>query len=139
MVVDGARMLLSKPELSDVQRVRRMFEAFADKARLVQILNQCIQGGGVRVLIGEDSELTSELDFSVVATSYGVGERPLGTLGHPGAVADGLREDHPAGELPGRDPEPGPGGDVFPRRSPRQALESGRTAGKPMKSEVANG
>ena len=26
-------------------------------------------------------ELTSELDFSVVAAPYGVGERPLGTLG----------------------------------------------------------
>jgi heat-inducible transcriptional repressor len=61
--------------------VRRTFEAFADKARLVKILNQCIQGGGVRVLIGEDSELTSELDFSVVGTAYSVGDRPLGTLG----------------------------------------------------------
>ena len=81
VVVDGTSMLLAKPELSDVQRVRRMFEAFADKARLVKILNQCIQGGGVRVLIGEDCELTSELDFSVVAAPYGVGERPLGTLG----------------------------------------------------------
>jgi heat-inducible transcriptional repressor len=81
VVVDGTSMLLSKPELSDVQRVRRMFEAFADKARLVKILNQCIQGGGVRVLIGEDCELTSELDFSVVAAPYGAGDRPLGTLG----------------------------------------------------------
>jgi heat-inducible transcriptional repressor len=81
VVVDGTSMLLSKPELADLQRVRRMFEAFADKARLVKILNQCIQGGGVRVLIGDDCELTSELGFSVVAAPYGVGERPLGTLG----------------------------------------------------------
>jgi len=81
VVVDGTSMLLSKPELSDLSRVRRMFEAFADKARLVKMLNQCIQGGGVRVLIGEDSELTSELDFSVVAAPYTVGDRPLGTLG----------------------------------------------------------
>lgn len=81
VVVDGTSMLLAKPELSDVQRVRRMFEAFADKARLVKILNQCIQGGGVRVLIGEDSELTSELDFSVVVTPYRVGDQALGTLG----------------------------------------------------------
>ena len=58
-----------------------MFEAFADKARLVKLLNQCLQGDGVRVLIGEDSELTSELDFSLVATPYGVGEQTLGTLG----------------------------------------------------------
>jgi heat-inducible transcriptional repressor len=81
VVVDGTSMLLAKPELSDMQRVRRMFETFADKARLVKILNLCIQGGGVRVLIGEDCDLTSELDFSVVATPYGVGDRPLGTLG----------------------------------------------------------
>jgi heat-inducible transcriptional repressor len=84
VVVDGTSTLLHKPELSDVQRVRRMFEAFADKARLVKILNQCLQGGGVRVLIGEDCELTSELEFSVVATPYGVGDRPLGTLGIAG-------------------------------------------------------
>jgi heat-inducible transcriptional repressor len=81
VLVDGTSTLLSQPELADIQRVRRMFEAFADKARLVQLLNQCILGGGVRVLIGHDSDLTSELDFSLVATSYGVGERQLGTLG----------------------------------------------------------
>lgn len=81
VVVDGTSMLLAKPELSDVQRVRRMFDAFADKARLVRILNRCIQGGGVRVLIGADCELTSDLEFSVVAAPYGAGERPLGTLG----------------------------------------------------------
>jgi heat-inducible transcriptional repressor len=81
VMVDGTSMLLAKPELSDVARVRRMFDAFADKARLVRILNRCIQGGGVRVLIGADCELTADLEFSVVATPYGLGDRPLGTLG----------------------------------------------------------
>lgn len=81
VLLDGASGLLSKPELTDVNRVRKMFEAFADKARLVTLLNQCLTGGGVRVLIGEDSALTSELGFSLVATSYGAGEQPLGTLG----------------------------------------------------------
>ena len=81
VLVDGASALLARPELADIQRVRRMFEAFTDKARLVRMLNGCIQGGGVRVLIGDDSDLTSELDFSLVASSYRVGEQPLGTLG----------------------------------------------------------
>jgi len=40
-------MLLSKPELSDVQRVRRMFEAFADKARLVKISASASKAAGV--------------------------------------------------------------------------------------------
>jgi heat-inducible transcriptional repressor len=79
--MDGTSALLAQPELSDITRVRRMFEAFADKARLVQMLNQCVSGSGVRVLIGEDSALTSELDFSLVAAPYGVGDRLLGTLG----------------------------------------------------------
>jgi heat-inducible transcriptional repressor len=81
VLVDGASALLARPELADIQRVRRMFDAFADKARLVKMLNGCIQGGGVRVLIGDDSDLTSELDFSLVASSYGVDDQPLGTLG----------------------------------------------------------
>jgi heat-inducible transcriptional repressor len=81
VVVDGAQTLLARPELSDIQRVRRMFEAFADKARLVRMLNQCLIGNGIRVLIGEDHDLTSELDFSLVAMPYGVGQQALGTLG----------------------------------------------------------
>lgn len=81
VLLDGTSALLSQPELADLQRVRRMFETFADKARMVSLLNQCVRGGGVRVLIGEDSDLTSELDFSLVAAPYGVGDRTLGTLG----------------------------------------------------------
>jgi heat-inducible transcriptional repressor len=81
VLVDGTEVVLGHPELSDVIRVRRLIETFTDKARLVQMLNVCVQGEGVRVVIGEDSDLTSELDFSLVATHYGVGERHLGTLG----------------------------------------------------------
>lgn len=79
--VDGTTTVLSHPELADVVRVRRLIETFNDKARLVQMLNACVVGQGVRVVIGEDSDLTSELDFSLVATRYGVGDRALGTLG----------------------------------------------------------
>jgi heat-inducible transcriptional repressor len=81
VLVDGTTVLLTQPELGDIGRVRRMFEAFADKARLVKLLNRCIQGSGVRVLIGDDSDLTSELGFSLVGAPYGVGDQTLGTLG----------------------------------------------------------
>ncbi len=81
VLVDGTSTVLAHPELADVQRVRRLIETFGDKVRLVQMLNACVRGEGVRVIIGEDSDLTSELDFSLVATRYGVGDRELGTLG----------------------------------------------------------
>ncbi|HEX2164277.1 MAG TPA: heat-inducible transcriptional repressor HrcA [Thermoanaerobaculia bacterium] len=81
VLVEGASSVLAHPELSDIQRVRVLFDTFANQARLVKMLAQCIEGEGVRVMIGEDSDLTSPLDFSLVATRYGSGEKVLGTLG----------------------------------------------------------
>ena len=81
VLVEGAEALLEQPEVADVERVRRIFEAFADKAQLVSMLTKCVEEEGVRVFIGDDAALTSELDFSLVATNYGVGDRTLGSLG----------------------------------------------------------
>jgi heat-inducible transcriptional repressor len=81
LLMDGTTELLTQPELADLSRVRLLFEAFHDKARLVRLLNQCLAGGGVRAWIGDDSELTSELDFSLVAAPYRAGERVMGSLG----------------------------------------------------------
>ncbi len=81
LVVQGTNSVLGLPELASLERVQRLLDTFADRAGLVQLLNQLMSGRGVRVLIGEDSDLTAELDFSLVATSYGVAGKPLGTLG----------------------------------------------------------
>lgn len=81
LVVEGTNSVLSLPELADLGRVQRLLDTFAERAGLVQLLNQLMSGQGVRVLIGEDSDLTAELDFSLVATTYGVAGKPLGTLG----------------------------------------------------------
>lgn len=82
VLVEGAHSLLGQPELADLERVRRMLDMFADKTRLVHILSQCLDSAGsVRVVLGGESEVTQELDFSLVATSYGNSQGPLGTLG----------------------------------------------------------
>jgi heat-inducible transcriptional repressor len=81
VLLDGTSELLAQPELADLERVRRLFEEFNDKARLVSLLNQCLEGKGVRAWIGDDSELTSALDFSLVASPYRAGGRVLGSLG----------------------------------------------------------
>lgn len=81
VLLDGTTEVLSQPELADVQQVRRLFETFSDKARMAYMLSECMKGPGVRVVIGEDSDLTSELDFSLVATNYRVGDQPVGTVG----------------------------------------------------------
>ncbi len=81
VLVEGTTTVLNQPELSDLDRIRRLLGTFADKATLVRVLNRLIEGPGVRVVIGRDSDLTSELNFSLVATSYDVGNRNVGKLG----------------------------------------------------------
>lgn len=82
VLVEGATALLAQPELRSLECVRKMLDTFADKARMVKMLNSCLESdGGVRVYLGEDNDVTSELDFSLVATTYGIGDRCLGSLG----------------------------------------------------------
>ena len=81
LLFEGTESVLTQPELSDVVRVRRLLETFTDKAELVRVLDQLIGGTGTHVIIGEDSELTSDLDFSLVATTYGSTDKVLGALG----------------------------------------------------------
>lgn len=81
LVVKGAEALLSRPELHDLDQVRRLFETFSDKARVVTLLNRCLDGPGVRVLIGEENDLTSDLDFSLIVRGYHVAGTRIGTIG----------------------------------------------------------
>lgn len=81
LVIEGTEALLAQPELADLSRVRRLFETFTDKVRVVGLLNRCLEGRGVRVLIGEESDLTSELDFSLILRSYRMNGDSVGTVG----------------------------------------------------------
>ena len=81
LFVDGTTVVLDQPELNDLDRVRRLLDMFSDKVSLIRVLGELIDGPGVRVIIGQDSDLTSELDFSLVATRYGTADSSLGTVG----------------------------------------------------------
>jgi heat-inducible transcriptional repressor len=77
---EGTSALLVR-ESSDIDRVRRLLDTFAERQRLVDLLSQCLDGSGVRVTIGEDSDLTSDLGLTLVARAYGAEGRMRGTLG----------------------------------------------------------
>jgi heat-inducible transcriptional repressor len=81
LLVEGTIGLIDQADLGSVEQVRCLLDMFDEKARMVTLLSKIIEGQGVRVLVGEDSDLTSELGFSLVATPYGVGQRRLGSLG----------------------------------------------------------
>lgn len=81
LVIEGTSSLLAHGDPGDVEKVRRLLDAFADRQRLVRLLGQCLSGNGVRVLIGEDSEVTSDLGLTLVARPFGAEDSARGTLG----------------------------------------------------------
>jgi heat-inducible transcriptional repressor len=82
--IDGASNMLSQPEFEDLERMRALFRTFEEKGRLVRILNACIAGDGIRVLIGHENKDPELRDLSLVTASCRVEGEPgfgLGVLG----------------------------------------------------------
>jgi heat-inducible transcriptional repressor len=82
--LDGTSNILSQREFEDLERMRALFKTFEEKSRLVSILNACLAGSGVRVLIGHENPAPELHDLSFVTARYGAeGNRGwgLGVLG----------------------------------------------------------
>ena len=81
MLVAGQTNLMGKQDVSDVDRLRDLFEAFQRKRDLLQLLERCSRAEGVRLFIGEESGFAALDTWSLVTAPYGVGGRVLGVLG----------------------------------------------------------
>jgi heat-inducible transcriptional repressor len=81
MLVSGQTNLMAYSELSDLQRLRELFDAFQQKNELLQLMEVCARAPGVRLFIGEESGFTALDGCSVVTASYGAQGRVLGAVG----------------------------------------------------------
>jgi heat-inducible transcriptional repressor len=79
--IGGAANIAHQPEFADVKKMKEMFQAFEEKSRLVKILDQFLAPGGVRVLIGGESEIRELRELSLIASPYKSGDHVLGVLG----------------------------------------------------------
>ncbi len=81
LYLEGASSILDKPEFADVEAMRKTLLAFEEKGKLVEILNRCINEEGLQILVGSESQFTSNYNFSLVAARYGTETRPVGLVG----------------------------------------------------------
>jgi heat-inducible transcriptional repressor len=81
MLVSGQTNLMAYSELSDLPRLRELFDAFQQKNELLQLMEVCARAPGVRLFIGEESGFTALDGCSVVTASYGAQGRVLGAVG----------------------------------------------------------
>ncbi len=82
LVVSGETNLLHAEDLaSNMDRLRRLFEVFEQKGSLVHLLDVTHRAQGVHLFIGGESGLAPLDECSVIAASYEVDGRVIGTLG----------------------------------------------------------
>jgi heat-inducible transcriptional repressor len=80
-VMAGETNLMEFAELSNVERLRRLFEAFNQKRDILHLLDQCIAAEGVHVFIGEESGYKVLDDCSIVTAPYAAEDDVIGVLG----------------------------------------------------------
>ncbi len=80
VLVDGEESFLDAPEFTDVKKARALLRAFAEKDRILRVLDRVLTAEEVQIFIGAESEFASVPDVSVIAAPYGRGDRVLGTL-----------------------------------------------------------
>ena len=80
-VLAGETKLMDFAELSDVEKLRRLFDAFSHKSLILDLLDRSINADGVRVFIGEESGYRILDDCSIVTAPYHVDDDTIGVLG----------------------------------------------------------
>ena len=81
VLLAGQTRLMGLQDLSDMERLRDLFEAFARKREILALLERCTRAPGVRVFIGEESGLAPLEACTVVTAPYQAQGRVLGVLG----------------------------------------------------------
>ncbi len=80
-VLAGETNLMGFQELSRVETLRALFEAFERKRDLLRLFDNCLGADGVQIFIGEESGYTVLDDCSVVSAPYTVNGQVVGVLG----------------------------------------------------------
>ncbi len=80
-VLTGETNLMGFSELSDMERLRQLFEAFSQKRGVIHLLDQCLEANGVQIFIGEESGYHAFDRCSLVTSSYSVNHEVVGVLG----------------------------------------------------------
>lgn len=81
LLLAGQTNLMRFAELSDIDRLRKLFEAFNEKRDILHLLDECITAHSMQVFIGEESGCQVLDACSVVTAPYEIEGKMIGVLG----------------------------------------------------------
>lgn len=80
--IEGQTHLLNNPEFAQVERMRRILEAFENKSRIIRLLDMTLKTStGMQIILGPESELQELQEISLISSPYRRGDTLLGVLG----------------------------------------------------------
>ncbi len=80
-VMSGETKLMEFNDLSDVDTLRQLFDAFNQQREILHLLDRSIAAHGVQIFIGEESGYRILDECSLVAAPYRIDEDTVGVLG----------------------------------------------------------
>ncbi len=80
-VVAGRTNLMDYDDLSDVTKLRQLFNAFNEKRDVLGLLDRCMDADGVQIFIGSEAGHEVFGDCSVVTAPYQIDDSHIGVLG----------------------------------------------------------
>ncbi|TAJ94460.1 MAG: heat-inducible transcriptional repressor HrcA [Gammaproteobacteria bacterium] len=80
-LLSGHTNLMNVAELSNLEKLKKLFDSFNQKRDILHLLEQAINAEGVQIFIGEESGYEVLGDCSVVTSPYEVDGQILGVLG----------------------------------------------------------
>ena len=72
MVVAGETNLMAHADLSDMSKLRDLFDAFQQKRDIFHLLERCVSAEGVQIFIGRESGYDALGDCSLVTAPYDI-------------------------------------------------------------------
>jgi len=80
-ILVGQTLLMGYEELSNIEKLRKLFETFSAKQDILHILDRCTEANGIQIFIGQESGSSVLNDCSVVSAPYSVDGHVVGVLG----------------------------------------------------------
>ncbi len=80
-VMAGETNLMTFAELSSVEKLKELFDAFGRKRDILHLLDRCLTADGVQIFIGQESGYRAFDGVSLVTSAYQTDDQVLGVLG----------------------------------------------------------
>jgi heat-inducible transcriptional repressor len=79
--IAGQTNLMEFNELANMERLKKLFDAFTEKNEILHLLDRCIEAEGVQIFVGEESGYQLLDDCSLVTAPYRIDDEVIGVLG----------------------------------------------------------